>query len=111
MLISHHEFVEELKRAVPSNIATRVAMLPERVVREIRRAVPPNMVPRGTMSEVTLVTLVTDPLYGSFFRSASVTLVTQVTLLLYGLFFGACSCFPVDNTVSACCIVTLGTIQ
>jgi len=82
-------------------------MLPEGVVREIRRAVPPNMVPRGTMSEVTLVTLVSDPLYGSFFRSASVTLVTQVTLPLYGLFFGSCSCFPVDNnTVSACCIGT-----
>jgi len=31
MLISHHEFVEELKRAVPSNMFTRVNMLPERV--------------------------------------------------------------------------------
>jgi len=104
-LIEHYEFLEKIN-------LPRGKLLPERVAREIRRAVPPNMVPRGTMSEVTLVTLVTDPLYGSFFRSASVTIVTQVTLPLYGLFFGACSCFPVDNnTVSACCIVTLGTIQ
>ena len=109
-LIAHCEVVDQLISDMPPNIATRVAMLPERVpdkypkqkaiadrfklsesyvwqliehyeflekinlprgkllseggAREIRRAVPPNMVARATMSEVTLVTLVTDPLYG-----------------------------------------------
>ena len=88
-LINHYEFIESLKVTLPPNIETRVSMLPEGVVREIRRAVPPNMVPRGTMSEVTLVTLVTDPLYGLVEKQekqrenepykGSVTSVTSVT--------------------------------
>jgi len=39
-LIAHCEVVDQLMLDMPSNIATRVAMLPERVVREVRRANP-----------------------------------------------------------------------
>jgi ParB/RepB/Spo0J family partition protein len=45
MLIAHYESVEELKKAVPSNIITRVITLPEKVVREVRRA-PPDLQPK-----------------------------------------------------------------
>jgi ParB/RepB/Spo0J family partition protein len=39
-LLKHYEAVEQLKEVLPSNIVSRVTMLPERVVREIRRADP-----------------------------------------------------------------------
>ena len=39
-LLKHYETVEQLKEVLPSNIVSRVTMLPERVVREIRRADP-----------------------------------------------------------------------
>ena len=45
MLIAHYESVEELKKAVPSNIITQVITLPEKVVREVRRA-PPDIQPK-----------------------------------------------------------------
>jgi ParB family chromosome partitioning protein len=44
-LIAHYEAIEQIKQAVSPNIATRVAMLPERITREVRRA-PPDIQPK-----------------------------------------------------------------
>ena len=43
-LIAHYEVLDQLMSDMPPNIATRVAMLPERVVREVRRANPEHWV-------------------------------------------------------------------
>jgi len=37
-LIQHYETIENLKQSIPSDVITRVIMLPETVVREVRRA-------------------------------------------------------------------------
>jgi len=44
-LIAHYEAIEQIKQTVSPNIATRVAMLPERITREVRRA-PPELQPK-----------------------------------------------------------------
>jgi hypothetical protein len=57
-LINHYEAVEQLKGAVPSNMVTRVTMLPERIVREVRRApsqLMPNIITRVIMLPEELV--------------------------------------------------------
>ncbi|MGB9671933.1 MAG: ParB/RepB/Spo0J family partition protein [Candidatus Norongarragalinales archaeon] len=38
LLISHYEFIEKLKKTLPTMLVTRVTNIPEKVVREIRRA-------------------------------------------------------------------------
>jgi len=43
-LIAHYEVLDQLMSDMPPNIATRVAMLPERVIREVRRANPEHWV-------------------------------------------------------------------